>query len=143
MLAALSLWPLALRALPKKNPCPLWQLLGHPCGPTSYSAAYSRCAFLRFGASTLAVSMFCFARPDLYAFVKGDNTTDRRPPKGRYGRSRIQPLPNSQHGCSWGRRQQIAKPALTVTLTQRLRVYSTAGSVCIWLWLGMRIPRMW
>ena len=68
-----------LVASPQFFSCPLRQLLGHPCGPTFYSAAYSRCASLRFGASTLAwCPMFCFARPDRYAFVKGDNTTDRR-----------------------------------------------------------------
>jgi len=65
----------------------------------------------------------------------------------RYGRSRNQPLPNSQHDCSSGRRRRIAKPARTVTLSRRLSkqswVCSVAGSDCVWLRLGMRMPRMW
>ena len=62
----------------------------------------------------------------------------------RYGRSRNQPLPNS---CSCCRRRGIAKPARTVTLSRRPSkqswVCSAAGSACIWLRLGMRMPRVW
>jgi len=65
----------------------------------------------------------------------------------RYGRSRNQPLPNSQHGCSCCRRRGIAKPARTVTLSRRPSMQSwvccTAGSGCFWLRLGTRMPRVW
>jgi len=67
-----------LVASPAFFSCPLRQLLGNPCGPTSYSAAYSRCAFLRFGASALAwCPCLCSVSLDRFAFVKGDYTTDR------------------------------------------------------------------
>jgi len=65
----------------------------------------------------------------------------------QYGRSRNQTMPNSQHDCSCGRRLGIAKPARTVTLSRRPSkkswVCSAAGSVFIWLRLGMRMPWMW
>jgi len=65
----------------------------------------------------------------------------------RYGRSRNQPLTNSQHGCPCCRRRGIAKPARTVTLSRRPSKQSwiccAAGSGCIWLRLGMRMPRVW
>ena len=65
----------------------------------------------------------------------------------RYGRSRNQPLQNSQHGCSCCRRRGIAIPARTVTLSRRPSMQSwvccTAGSGCFWLRLGTRMPRVW
>jgi len=64
-----------------------------------------------------------------------------------YGRSRNQPLPNRQHGCSCCRRRGIAKPTLTVTLSRwtskQSCVCHAVGSDCIWLRLGMRMPRVW
>jgi len=49
--------------------------------------------------------------------------------------------------CSCCRRRGIVKPALTVTLSRRPSkqswVCQTAGSGCIWLRLGMRMPRVW
>ena len=61
----------------------------------------------------------------------------------QYGRSRNQILPNCRHGCPCCTRRGIAKPARTVTLSQRPSKQSwvccAAGSGCILLRLGMRV----